>query len=158
MGVSITNANAVLKVRYARDLKRILMTDPMNEPFIALCKRQKGKMIPRAIGNVFHVPLKTRDQQTANYSFTKAQGKSDGSNGASNYVGFDVPVVPGYATGRVDGQAQAVADGDDNAFVDLLDEETQGALRQAQQEIAMACFKSGTGSRGRIGSLNTTRA
>lgn len=156
MGVSIQSANSVLKVRYARDLTRILMTDPMNEPFIALAARKKGKMVKSAVGQVFHVPIKTRDQQTANFSFTKAQGKSDGANGASNYVGFDVPVVFGYATGRVDGQAQCVADGDDNAFVDLLDEETQGALRQAQSEIAAHTFRNGTGSRGKIGSLNAS--
>jgi len=156
MSVSVSNANAVLKVRYARDLTKILMLDPMMEPFMALTARKKGQVVKRAVGQVFHVPIKTRDPQAAGYSFTKAQGKSDGSNGQSNYTGFDVSVVPGYATGRVDGQAIPISQGDDNAFIDLLDEETQGALRMAQQELAMASFKAGTGSRGRIGSTSAS--
>lgn len=156
MGISIPTANAALKIRYARDLSRILMTDPMMEPFMGLTARKKGKTVKSAVGQSFVVPLKTRDQQSANFSFTAAQAKSDGANGASKYDAFLVPVVPGYATGRVDGQAQVVSEGDNNAFVDFIDEETKGALRQAQQEIAMHAFRKGTGSRGQIGALNAT--
>lgn len=160
MGVSITSASAALKIRYSNHLTRILMEDPMMQAnsFIGLVQRKKGKVIKSAMGQKFVQPLKVRDQQTANYSFSKAQAKSDGSNGASKYHALEIPVVPGYATGRVDGQAQAVADGDTNAFVDLLAEETDGALRQAQQEIAMAVFKSGTGSRARITAVTASPA
>jgi hypothetical protein len=158
MGVSVSSANSVLKVRYARDLTRILMTDPFIEPFIARIKRKKGKMVASAVGQKFVIPIKLRDQQSASYSFSASQGKTDGATtgNASKYTAFEIPVVPGYATARVDGQAECVASGDTNAFVDLMDEEIQGALRQAQQEIAMACFKAGTGSRARILAVNAS--
>lgn len=158
MGVSVASANSVLKVRYARDLTRILMTDPMIEPFMARIKRKKGKMVGSAVGQSFVVPIKLRDQQSASFTFSASQGKTDGSTtgNGSKYMNWVVPVVPGYATARVDGQAECVASGDTNAFVDLMDEEIQGALRQAQQEIAMACFKGGTGSRARILAVNAS--
>lgn len=156
MAISITNANAVLRPRFAKDLTRVMMSDPKLDSFMGLVKRQKGTLHPNSFGQSFNIPWKNRDPQTASYTFAGAQLASDSAFGQSNYGSWQISAVPGYATGKVSGQSLAVSQGDENAFVDLADEETQGALRTCQREIAMNIFKSGTGSRGRIGALTST--
>ncbi|HYF56232.1 MAG TPA: phage major capsid protein [Salinarimonas sp.] len=156
MGLDISAANAALKVHYAKSLSKVLYTDPFMTPFMGLTARKGGKLVKGAFGQKFVVPLKVRDPQTGNSNFTKAQNKSDGSFGQSNYVAFEVPAVLGYSTGRITGQAVVQSQGDTNSFVDLMSEEIDGALRSAQFEIAQMAFRTGFGTRGRISARTTT--
>lgn len=156
MGVTISNSNAALKLHYAENLVRSQSLDPKQTAFMGLVSKREGKMIKGPQGYTFVVPIKTRDLPSANYSFTKAQTKSQSATGQSAYTAFQVTVTENYAVGNVDGKAAAVTENGEDAFVDLAKEECDSSLRTVRRDLAEMCFKTGTGSRGTISARTAT--
>ena len=74
---------------------------------------------------------------------------------ATQYAKVTVTHVLDYAFGQVSGLAIAQADGQPGALLNVLKTEIDGAMYTAARNIAVALFRNGGGSRGRIASIST---
>lgn len=158
MGVDTSNANAALKIRYAKGLQRVLYDDKKVTPFYARVARKKMNAQKSAFGQSFVIGTKWSDQQTAYVDYTTGYNIANGATagGYSEYVNFVVPATLKYGFARVSGPAMVQSDDGTEAFVDLGAEELDGQLRVVQRSHAATCFGTGFGGRGTIQAITAT--
>jgi hypothetical protein len=155
--INRTTAGGALRIHYAKNLSDILAKNPLTRTstLVGLLTKRKGKVVEQSQGSAYAIPIKSKRTQSSNFSFAKAQANSQAAAKAARFDTFMVPVVYGTGAGYVDGTANAILQGDQNGFVDAMQSETDDAVYGAQNEIALFSYRTGTGSRGRIGAVTS---
>lgn len=140
----LTAASAVLKQRYT---KKKLNTLAYNDnPLLALMPKDETLGSNAFVFGVRNAVAQTRSWNT----FSNAQATSSNAGGSSTYNRFVVPHYNDYTTANITGDAIDSAKGNENALIDVLTAEIDGALYTAARSLAIAQYKNGGGARGVI--------
>ena len=144
--LSVQDISPILKEQYIADLdRRILMRD---HPFLALVSKKENFH-----GRHWHLPIQWNLPTGRSHTFADAQGNRAGSE-FENWV---IPRVSDHAVARISGESVETGEGADDAiFLDSLKNEFDSALMALGASIAHDMYGSSGGSRGQIGTDNTT--
>ena len=141
-----TAAQAVLKERYSK--KKLNTLEYVDNPFHALVPKDEN------LGGKSHV-WGVRGAVSSTRSATFASGQSGGNASSSIYKRFVAPHYNDFAFAYISGDAIESAKGDENALIDILTAEIDGAILSATRSLAIAEYKNGGGARGQISSGST---
>ncbi len=103
-------------------------------------------------GDVIVLPIKYGNPQGRSASFADAQSQKSSTQG----IKFLLTRFSDYSLANIDNQTMEASMGDSDAFMRAATTEIDGAIDAAAQSIAIAEYRSGTGSIGVIGSVTTT--
>lgn len=143
--LDISAINSVLKNRYVK--KKLNTIAFLDRPFFArVAKNEKGGGANMTIGIRNQLPA------TRSTRFSNSQAIATNAGGPSTYNSWVMPWYSDYATANITGAAIDQASGDENALIDVVTAETDGAFDQLANACAIALYKNGGGSRGSIGS------
>lgn len=148
----MTAASAVLKQRYTK--KKLNTLSYNDNPTLAAMPKDE------TLGsNAFVFGLRNAVAQTRSWgTFANAQATSATAGSSSTYNRFVVPHYNDYTTANITGDAIDSAKGNENALIDVLTNEIDGALYTASRSLAIAMFKNGGGARGQISTGSTISA
>lgn len=143
----ITAASAVLKQRYT---KKKLNTLAYNDnPLLAMMPKDETLGSNAFVFGVRNAVAQTRAWGT----FSNAQANNANFAGSSStYQRFVVGHYNDYTTANITGDAIDSAKGNENALIDVLTAEIDGALYTAGRSLAIAMYKNGGGARGQLSS------
>jgi hypothetical protein len=146
----LTAATAVLKQRYTR--KKLNTLSYNDNPWLAMIPKDE------ALGsNAFVFGIRNAVAQTRAWgTFSNSQAAYANAGSSSTYQRFVVPHYNDYTTANISGDAIDSAKGNENALIDVLTAEIDGALYTASRSLAIAMYKNGGGSRGQISSSSVT--
>lgn len=142
-----TAAQAVLKERYTKKkLNTLEYTDNVLHSLLPKDETLGGKV------HVWGV----RGAVSTTRSATFASGQSGGGGSSSIYKRFSAPHYNDFAFAYISGDAIESAKGDENALIDILTGEIDGAIISATRSLSIAEYKNGGGARGQIASGQAT--
>ena len=144
--LSVTDIAPILKEQYFNDLdRRILQRD---HALLSLVSKRDDFH-----GRLWHLPIQWNLPTGRSKTFSDAQT----NRMASEFLAWQIPRVSDHAVARIDGEAVETGEGADDAiFLDSLKNETTSALMALGQSIAHDMYGSIGGSRGVLGTDNTT--
>lgn len=82
-------------------------------------------------------------------------GVAQANKTASAYNAFVVTRVTDYSTATITGEAIMASQGDENALIEGLVKEIDGAIHTTMRNLALCMFRNGGGARGQISSAQT---
>lgn len=135
-----TAAQAVLKERYTtKKLNTLEYTDNVLHAILPKDEKLGGKTF------VWGVRGSVSTTRAANFT-----GGQSGAGGSSSiYKRFVAPHYNDYAFAYISGDAIDSANGDENALIDVLTGEIDGAVISATRSLAISEYKNGGGARGK---------
>lgn len=149
----MTAASAVLKQRYTK--KKLNTLSYNDNPLLAMIPKDESLGSNAFVFGIRNAVAQTRSWNT----FTSAQAVGNSNAGSSStYNRFVVPHYNDYTTANITGDAIDSAKGNENALIDVLTAEIDGALYTASRSLAIALYKNGGGSRGQLSSTQTLSA
>jgi len=104
-------------------------------------------------GRNLPVPIIWGNPQGRSASFTRAQIRGGLTN--ANSSAFLLSRAKDYSIGTIDNEAIDASIGDENAFLEGLTTEIDGAINSLVRSAAIAQYKSGFGEMGQIGVIST---
>lgn len=145
--LDMTSLDAGLKVHYTDDeVERLTLSD---HPLLALLAKDEnfyGKNLP--------IPIIYGNPQGRSATFADAQANQT----SSKIEDFVLTRVKDYAIASLDGETIDASEKDEDAFVDAMTMEFDGAFEAISGSLAHALYRSGTGSIGRVSSGSTVSA
>lgn len=145
-----SNQVAALKELYKDDKQYMKDLVYKKNPFFSLVPKDEspdgfaGKYIP--------VPLEYGNPQGRSHTFTNAQNNQT----AASLVSFFVYVIEDYQLVTITNLFMEQTKSNAGAFVDGAKLQIDGGFQNLSNNIAMELFRSGTGSRGQIGTYSAT--
>lgn len=113
-----------------------------NNPFLGLVNKYRGFG-----GKSMPVPLRYHDPQRRSATFSTAQGNTS----TSGLKQFTVERVQDYSFAYIDGETIQASRGDNNAFLQYLTMEIDGAMNSLVRSLAISLYRDGHGSIGTVG-------
>lgn len=143
-------ATAVTKIRYST--QKVLTLNYPDHPFFATVPKKTD------LGGAFYAcDVRTTIPQTRSTVFANAQSYGNASAGsASIYKQFQCTWFNDYATANVTGEAIDRCNGSENAMIDLITSEVDGAYMNIGKSVANALYRNGGGAIGKAGAISTT--
>lgn len=146
--LDVTAINAVLKNRYSK--KKVNTIAFIDRPFLArVSKMEKGG------GASWTVAIRNALPQNRSTVFGNAQATATQAAGPSTYNSWVIPWYSDYATANVAGPAIDQAAGDEDAMIEVVTNEIDGAIENLANSAAISCYHNGGGARGQISSTST---
>lgn len=141
MAINLTNFDPALKQYYTDNpIENLVYAD---NPFYAMVTKQEkfpGRNLP--------IVLKFGNTQGVSATFSKAQANKSNVQ----VQAFLLTRVSAYALYSVDNQTLEATEDDEGAFLEALTTEADSAFESAARDLAVAMYRSGTGSIGKISS------
>lgn len=145
--LNLTNFDPVLKQYYTDNpIEDMVYAD---NPLYALIN--KSEKFP---GRNLPIPIKYGNTQGVSATFARAQA----NKGNSQFSAFLLTRVKDYALYSVDNETLEATEEDEGAFLEALTTEADSAFEQAARDLAVAIYRSGTGSIGQISAGSTVSA
>src|SRR6185437_9186065 len=138
--LDVTAVNAVLKARYTK--KKCATISFTDRPFFA----EVGKDTNGGGAN-WTIPIRNALPQTRSITFGNSQASTTYAPGPSSYKNWVLTWFSDYATANIGGVAIDEANGSENAMVDIVTNETDGAMDNLSNACAVALYHNGGGSR-----------
>lgn len=135
--------SAVLKQRYTK--KKLNTLSYNNNTFLAMVPKDEN------LGGKNKV-VGIRSAVSQNRSATFASGQSGTGQSSSIYNSFVIPHYNDFAFAYLSGDAIESAKGNENALIDVMTAEIDGAIYTATRSLAISLYKNGGGARGQISS------
>lgn len=146
MGLDLSSFDAALRVHYTGD--RVENMTYMDNPFFALVPKYEsfgGRNMP--------VVVQYGNPQGRSATFAQAQKRGKLTN--SKLDDFIITRVKNYGIATIDNETLEASKGDANAFMEAATTEIDGTIRELTNAMASQLYGSGSGSRGRVGSIAT---
>ena len=143
---TVATSIAILKTKYTQP--KVYWLAYKNNPFFATVRKDEsfggdGTKV---------IAVQTETPQGAGITISLAQTNIN----PGSYKKFIITRQSDYAIAQVTGEAMKASQGNENALVDLWKREMEGAIHLNRRSAAIAMFRSGTGTRGRISSGSNT--
>lgn len=146
VGITFAQADAILKQRYPADQIRYVGYE--GHPLLALMPKFED-----FDGNALKLPIHWGGHGSGSTSFTKAQANQV----RGRYDAFLLTRKNYYQLASIQMEAyESAMSAGPGAFLNLLEEETDGLLRGIGQNLARAVYRNTGGSKGQVGSVSTT--
>lgn len=142
MALDLTSFDAALKVHYTND--RIMNMVYANNPLLALMPKMEnfgGKNLP--------IPIIYGNPQRRSATFATAQANTT----TSKIDDFVLTRAKDYSLASIDNETLEASKGNANAFMEAATTEIDGAINSITRSIAIAMYRSGSGS---IGQCNAS--
>lgn len=143
--LDVNAITTILKQRYTK--KKLNTISFVDRPFFAMVPKDENQG-----GKNLVVGIRNSLPQTRSANFTNAQALATYASGPSTYNSWTIPWFSDYATANITGSAIDQAAGDENALIDIVTAETDGALQSLSNSCAVSLYHNGGGSRGKIAS------
>ena len=147
MGATLTNYDAVVRELWPQ--RRINNMTYETSAYWAMVKKD-----PTFTEKIRHIAFGYGNPQGRSADFATAQANA----GNSQLGEFQVTRVSDYAVGIVDGETLETTKDNKAAIVSAIEQETSGALEELGNTLSFDLWRSGTGSRGTVGTsgISTT--
>lgn len=146
--LDMTSFASALKVHYTP--QRIQNMVYRDNPLLAMLPKYEqfgGKNLP--------IPIKYGTPQGRSQTFATAQANKT----ASKYKDFVLTRVHDYSLASIDNETLEASQGNANAFIEAATSEIDGAIQSATRSLAVALYRSKSGSIGQVAStVNTATA
>lgn len=142
MSLDMTSFASALKVHYTDD--RVVNMVYKDNPLLAMMAKMEnfgGKNLP--------IPIQYGNSQNRSATFATAQA----SDTTSKITDFVLTRNHDYAVAKIDNETLLASQGDANAFMEAATTEIDSAISQITRSLAIAMYRSGSGS---IGQANAS--
>lgn len=147
MSLDLTTFDAMLKEHYTNDYVENLVYK--NNPLLAMLPKMEDFG-----GRNLRIPLIYGNPQGRSATFARAQTR--GGLTTSKLEDFVLTRVKDYSIATVDNETLEASKGNENAFMEALTTEIDGAINSLTRSVAIKAYRSGFGGIGVIGSISTT--
>lgn len=144
-GLNLTTFNSMLKEHYTDDYIQNLVYK--KNPLFALMKKMEDFG-----GRNLRVPLIYGNPQGRSATFSQAQARSVLTS--SRVTDFILTRVRDYSIATIDNETIEASKGNENAFMEALTTEIDGAINTLTRSLAIGMYGTGYGDVGQIGSIS----
>ena len=149
MALDLVSFQDILKEHY-EDL-RVKNMVYQDNPFLAMVPKMEnfgGRNLP--------VPIQFGTPQSRSATYATALARKATAN--SQYDRFELTRVRDYCLATIDNETMEASKGDVNAFMEAATSEIDSAIHSCTRSLAIALYRSGTGSIGTLAAVPFPRA
>ncbi len=146
-GYNLTDADAIVKQLYTKDAIEDV-TYQVN-PFLAIVAKKQGMFL----GSKLNVPVKYGFSQAGSADFATAQALAASS--ASKWADFQITRIDEFNVATIDQSANAATRNQEGAFVELVEEAVDSAIKGVSQRIGKSMYGSSWGDLGQVGATSS---